>query len=99
MYMKSYTLLALLAATMIGTTDAVQLTSAGDAASLAGAGDDLEISDSKIVKALFDGARAKVKDGTLGDAAAVAANGAAPGTGPLAEYAVDTYGEETLTAA
>ena len=98
MYMKSYTLLALLAATMISTTEAVKLTTAGDAA-LAGTEGDLAISDNEIVQALFDGARAKVADGTLGDAAAIAANGAAPGTGPLAEYAVNEYGEDTLTAA
>ena len=36
MYMKSYTLLALLAATMISTTEAVNLTSAVDSESLAG---------------------------------------------------------------
>ena len=98
MYMKSYTLLALLAATMIGTTGAVKLNSAGDAASLAGT-EELAISDNQIVEALFEGAKDKVRDGTLGDLAAVAANGAAPGTGPLAEYAVDNYGVETLEAA
>ena len=49
--MKSYTLLALLAATMISTTEAVKLTSAGDAASLAGA--EGPVSDSDIIKYVF----------------------------------------------
>ena len=71
MYMKSYTLLALLAATMTSTTEAVQLTSAGGAASLAGA--EGPISDSDLIGYVFEFSKEKVEDGTLGKLAYVAA--------------------------
>ena len=114
--MKSYTLLALIAATMASTTEAIKLKSDADTLSRietkidaivtkvgatvpAGASGATQSGDGDIVDGAFDALSGAQDDGTLGAAAGIAANVAAPGTGVIATHLVNEHGDEAIDGA